>query len=98
LKTQTDKSDIDAPFYEQRDLELENIIGNLMVAEYQVDRLRSRLLDKASGFGRSVAGYYQKTDKQPASTHVFEHKGKLYKVTVKLEEVKKNEPDNSDLV
>ena len=28
---------------EKRDLELENIVGNLLVAEYQVDRLRPRL-------------------------------------------------------
>ena len=28
---------------EQRDIELENIIGNLMIAQYQVDKLRSRL-------------------------------------------------------
>jgi hypothetical protein len=27
----------------QRDLELENIAGNLMIAEYQVDKLRHRL-------------------------------------------------------
>jgi hypothetical protein len=28
---------------EERDLELENIIGNLMVAQFQVDKLRHRL-------------------------------------------------------
>jgi hypothetical protein len=28
---------------DKRDLELENIAGNLLVAEYQVDRLRTRL-------------------------------------------------------
>jgi hypothetical protein len=27
----------------QRHLELENIVGNLMIAEYQVDKLRHRL-------------------------------------------------------
>jgi hypothetical protein len=27
----------------KRDLELENIAGNLMIAEYQVDKLRQRL-------------------------------------------------------
>ena len=27
---------------EERDIELENIVGNLMIAQYQVDRLRSR--------------------------------------------------------
>ena len=26
---------------EERDLELENIVGNLMIAQYQVDKLRS---------------------------------------------------------
>ena len=31
---------------EERDIELENIVGNLMIAQYQVDRLRSRLSDK----------------------------------------------------
>jgi hypothetical protein len=29
---------------EKRDQELENIAGNLLIAEYQVDKLRTRLL------------------------------------------------------
>ena len=29
----------------KRDLELENIVGNLLIVEYQVDRLRTRLSD-----------------------------------------------------
>jgi hypothetical protein len=33
----------------KRDLELENIVGNLLVAEYQVNRLRGRLTDIVSG-------------------------------------------------
>ncbi len=94
MKTQTDNNT--ASFYERQDLELENIVGNLLVAEYQVDRLRSRLLDKASGFGREVSGYYKKTDKQPTSTRVFEHKGKLYKISIKVEEIKNT--DDSELV
>ena len=28
---------------EKRDLDLENIVGNLFIAEYQVDKLRTRL-------------------------------------------------------
>jgi hypothetical protein len=32
---------------EERDIELENIVGNLMIAEYQVDILRTRLGDRA---------------------------------------------------
>jgi hypothetical protein len=29
---------------EKRDLEIENIAGNLLIAEYQVDKLRARLV------------------------------------------------------
>ena len=36
---------------EGRDIELENIVGNLMIAQYQVDRLRSRLSDRINGLG-----------------------------------------------
>ncbi|MGC2386546.1 MAG: hypothetical protein WA326_08010 [Nitrososphaeraceae archaeon] len=34
----------------KRDLELENIVGNLLIAEYQVDRLRTRLSDIVNGY------------------------------------------------
>jgi hypothetical protein len=33
----------------KRDLELENIAGNLMIAEYQVDKLRYRLSQQVRG-------------------------------------------------
>jgi len=39
---------------EGRDIELENIVGNLMIAEYQVDRLRSRLSDRITGLGSAT--------------------------------------------
>jgi hypothetical protein len=32
--------------HEKRDLELENIDGNLLVAEYQVEKLKDRVVDK----------------------------------------------------
>jgi len=35
---------------EKRDLELENIVGNLLIAEYQVDKLRTRLSDVVNGY------------------------------------------------
>ena len=31
---------------EKRDIELENIVGNLMIAEYQVEKLRVRVTEK----------------------------------------------------
>ena len=35
--------------HEERDIELVNIVGNLMIAEYQVDKLRSRVSEKIGG-------------------------------------------------
>ena len=69
---------------EERNIELENTIGNLMVAEYQVDRLRNRLSDnirESTGFKTG-----SRTSKK-GSTHVFKHNNKWYKVSVKIEEV-----------
>ena len=33
-----------------RDRELENLVGNLMIAQYQVDKLRSKLAGKIGGY------------------------------------------------
>ena len=71
---------------EERDLELENIIGNLMIAQYQVDKLRSRLSERISGYG-SIS--YKK-----GSVHVFKHNEKWYKVSTKVEEVSLNNSNN----
>ena len=62
---------------EQRDLELENIVGNLMIAQYQVDKLRSRLSERIDGYG-SIRN-------KKASVHVFKHNKKWYKVSTKVE-------------
>ena len=71
---------------EERDLELENIVGNLMIAQYQVDKLRSRLSERISGYG-SIS--YKK-----GSVHVFKHNEKWYKVSTKVEEVTLNNSNN----
>jgi hypothetical protein len=67
---------------EERDLELENIVGNLMIAQYQVDKLRSRLSERINGYG-SISN-------KKASVHVFKHNEKWYKVSTKVEEVSLN--------
>ena len=58
---------------EERDLELENTVGNLMVAQYQVEKLRSRLSERIGGYG-SVSN-------KKASMHIFKHNERWYKVT-----------------
>jgi hypothetical protein len=65
----------------QRDLELENIAGNLMIAEYQVDKLRQKL-------GHHIRDIkYHSFNSAKASTHTFEYNGKWYKLSVKAEEL-----------
>ena len=64
---------------EKRDLELENIVGNLLIAEYQVDRLRNRLADL-------VSRYRPQMMKNNASTLVFKHNNKWFKLSLRTEE------------
>ena len=65
---------------EKRDLDLENIVGNLFIAEYQVDKLRTRLADL-------VYGYRPRMSNNKASTHVFKHNNKWYKLSLRVDEV-----------
>src|SRR5439155_21063823 len=68
---------------EEKNIELENTVGNLMVAEYQVDRLRTRLSDSIRG---GILKTGSRTNRK-GSTHVFKHNNKWYKVSVKIEEL-----------
>jgi hypothetical protein len=61
------------PEEEKRDLELENIVGNLFIAEYQVDKLRTRY------------GSISKCNK--ASVNVFKHNNKWYKISIMVDEM-----------
>ena len=65
---------------ETRDIELENIIGNLMIAEYQVDKLRTRVTEK-------IAGRYPNEPEKRVSTHMFKHNGRWVKISVKVQEI-----------
>ena len=60
---------------EKRVLELENVVGNLLVAEYQVDKLRTRLSD-------TINNYRPQTKNNKASTHIFKHNNKWYKLSL----------------
>jgi hypothetical protein len=77
---QTRKNNAQVPdIDEERDLELENIIGNLMIAQYQVDKLRSRLSERVGGYGSA--------SNKKASAHIFKHNDKWYKVTLRIDEM-----------
>ena len=64
---------------ETRDQELENIVGNLLIAEYQVDKLRSRITDY--GYRAQM-----KSNQNKVSTQVFKHNNKWYKISLRIEE------------
>jgi hypothetical protein len=86
---QTRKNNAQVPdIDEDRDLELENIIGNLMIAQYQVDKLRSRLSERVGGYGSA--------GNKKASAHIFKHNDKWYKVTIRVDEMAISQRDMSD--
>jgi hypothetical protein len=66
---------------ERRDLDLENIAGNLLIAEYQIDRLRTRLANVVYGYRSRMS------NNNKASTHVFKHNNKWYKLSLRVDEV-----------
>ena len=73
---------------EKRDLDLENIVGNLLIAEYQVDKLRTRLADSFYGYRTRIS------NNNKASTHVFKHNNKWYKISLRIDET--NATGNKD--
>jgi hypothetical protein len=64
---------------EKRDIELENIVGNLMIAQYQVEKLRTRVTDKIGGCGYAA-------DKK-ISSQMFKHDRRWFRISVKVEEL-----------
>jgi hypothetical protein len=69
---------------EKRDLELENVVGNLFIDEYQVDRLRTRLSNLVYGYRLRMSN--NKASNNKASTHVFKHNNKWYKISLIINE------------
>ncbi len=64
---------------DERDIELENIIGNMLIAEYQVDKLRNRLVEK-------VAPADSGSRAKDHSAYSFKYGAKWYRVSIKIEE------------
>ena len=73
---------------EDRDMELENIVGTLMIAQYQVDKLRSRLSERVGGYGSA--------SNKKGSAHIFKHNDKWYKVVVRVDEMALSQRDISE--
>jgi hypothetical protein len=71
---------------EKRDLELENIVGNLLIDEYQVDKLQTRLAKIVYGYGYDYDYGPQMSNNNKASTHVFKNNNKWYKISLRIDE------------
>lgn len=65
----------------ERDEDLENTVGNMLIAQYQTTRLRNRIRERVSGYGTGGINNIK------SSTHFFKNDGKWYKITVVCEEV-----------
>src|SRR5215207_8258991 len=69
---------------EKRDLELENIVGNLLIDEYQVDKLQTRLAKIVYDYDYDYGP--QMSNNNKASTHVFKNNNKWYKISLRIDE------------
>src|SRR5215211_6404087 len=71
-----------------RDLKLENIVGNLLIDEYQVDKLQTRLAKIVYSYGYGYDYDYgpQMSNSNKASTHVFKRNNKWYKISLRINE------------
>jgi len=67
-----------------RDTELENVVGNLMIAQYQVDKLRSKLAGK-------IGGYYHHFHNTQSSIFAFKDNEKWYRVSIRVDETSNDE-------
>lgn len=63
---------------EKRDLEFENLLGNLLIAEYQVEKLRERI-------SQNLSTDFSNTGK--ASESVFKYKNNWYRITLKVDQI-----------
>jgi len=68
-----------------RDTELENVVGNLMIAQYQVDKLRSKLAGKIGGY------YYHHFHNTQSSIFAFKDNEKWYRVSIRVDETSNDE-------
>lgn len=83
-------ADIDAATFliDIREPELEGTLGEIIVADFQTKRLRNVLSDKAAGYIHAGGGYYRKNQKNNNTTNTFRHKGKLYRISISVQEIK----------
>jgi hypothetical protein len=61
---------------EKRDFELENLVGNLLIAQYQVERLKER-----------VSHNHSTGDRSKISQNLFKYKNNWYRISINVDQV-----------
>ena len=61
---------------EKRDIELENLVGNLLIGQYQVERLKER-----------VSQNLNTGDRNKISQNLFKYKNNWYRITINVDQV-----------
>ena len=61
---------------EKRDIELENLVGNLLIGQYQVERLKER-----------VSQNLDTGDRSKISQNLFKYKNNWYRITINVDQV-----------
>jgi hypothetical protein len=61
---------------EKRDIELENLVGNLLIGQYQVERLKERVSENLNTGDRSKI-----------SQNLFKYKNNWYRITINVDQV-----------
>ena len=61
---------------EKRDIELENLVGNLLIGQYQVERLKER-----------VSQNLNTGDRCKISQNLFKYKNNWYRITINVDQV-----------
>ena len=64
---------------EKRDIELENLVGNLLIGQYQVERLKER-----------VSQNLNTGDRSKISQNLFKYKNNWYRITINVDQVDLN--------
>lgn len=88
MNNAVDANEVDFPIIVERESGLEAILGEIIVSDFQTRRLRNVLGDKVAGYVHAGGGYYRQDQKSSNSTNTFTHKGKLYHVSISVQEVK----------
>jgi hypothetical protein len=71
---------------DNRDIELENLVGNLLIAQYQVERLKQRVSE-------SLTASYKRTKRTET---LFKHESNWYKISISVDQVDFDNTDESE--